>query len=210
MLWFRGVSKYLEDLVARIDAPLLDNLDITYFHQLIFDTPHLKQFISRAPKFEPHDEAHVSFSDWGAGVTLSRGLKLGVSCIKSNWQLSFLAQVCGSSFPRALIPTVERLYIQDDGHSLPGWQNDIESSQWLELLHPFTAVESLHISSKFTPSIAPALQELVRERMTEVLPALQTLFLEETIPSGPIQEAIDQFVTARRLAVTFPAGKEEW
>ena len=40
-LVFRGVSEYLEVLVARIDAPLLDKLYITFFHQLIFDTPQL-------------------------------------------------------------------------------------------------------------------------------------------------------------------------
>ena len=43
MLWFRGVSKYLEDLVVRIDTPLLDNLVIHIFHQFIPDTHQLHQ-----------------------------------------------------------------------------------------------------------------------------------------------------------------------
>jgi hypothetical protein len=43
-LLFFGVSEYLEDLVGRIDAPLLNNLDVTFFHQLIFSTPQLTQF----------------------------------------------------------------------------------------------------------------------------------------------------------------------
>ncbi|KAN0107506.1 hypothetical protein V8E52_010101 [Russula decolorans] len=42
---FRGVCEYLEDLIAGIDAPFLDKLKITFFHQLIFDTPQLAQFI---------------------------------------------------------------------------------------------------------------------------------------------------------------------
>jgi hypothetical protein len=33
------LSEYLEDLVARIDAPLLGTVCITFFYQLIFDTP---------------------------------------------------------------------------------------------------------------------------------------------------------------------------
>src|SRR5712671_7775186 len=36
-LRFQGVSEYLEDLVAQIDIPLLDQLSVTFFNQLIFD-----------------------------------------------------------------------------------------------------------------------------------------------------------------------------
>ncbi len=50
------------------------------------------------------------------------------------------------------------------------------------------------------PFIAPALQELIGERVTEVLPALQTLFLEEDHLLGPVQEAIGKFVATRQLA----------
>ena len=48
---FGGSSEYLEDLVARINVPLLDKLSILFFHQLIFDTPLLTQFIGRISKF---------------------------------------------------------------------------------------------------------------------------------------------------------------
>ena len=62
--------------MARIDAPLLANLSITFFHQLIFNTPHLTQFISRTPKFKAHDEARVVFSRLWARfmVTLSQDI----------------------------------------------------------------------------------------------------------------------------------------
>jgi len=40
---FRGVTEYLEDLVGRIDPPLLDRAEITVFRQLIFHTPQLAQ-----------------------------------------------------------------------------------------------------------------------------------------------------------------------
>ncbi len=58
---FEGASEYLEDLVARIDTPLLDSLDIALSHQLIFDIPQLTQFISRTPNFKRQGEAHVVF-----------------------------------------------------------------------------------------------------------------------------------------------------
>ena len=208
-LWFKGVTEYLEDVVARIDAPLLDDLNITFFHQLLFDTPHLTQFISRAPKFKAYDEAHVVFPSWAASVkTVDERLRLKILCNQPDWQLSSLAQVCRSSFPQTLISTMETLYIQSDYYrpsgledaepSFPG-ENYIESTQWLELLHPFAAVKYLYISPVSTPSIATALQELVAEAVTEVLPALQALFLKE-LPSKPIQEAIEKFVSARQLS----------
>ena len=216
---FHGVSEYLEDLVARIDAPLLDKFLITFFHQLIFDTPQLTQFISRTPNFKTCDDARVQFSGCCLWVsTIDKTLELQILCKPSDWQLSSLAQVCGSIF----ISPIEYLYISEglrpDGERtlevLPelddlvcptrggrswSWQDDIETGQWLEVLEQLTAVKDLRISQKFTPLIAPTLQELVGERVAEVLPALQTLFLEETLPSG-VQESIDKFVAARELA----------
>ena len=197
---FEGVSEYLEDLVARIDAPLLDTLYITFFHQLIFDTPQIAQFFARTPNFQSLVGAHIVFSDHHVVVTSPRGFQLGVRCKHSDWQLSSLAQVCTSSFPQVLIRTVEHLHISEAKFERPRWQDDIEGSQWVEALRPFTALKDLHVSREFLPRIAPALQELPGEPVTEVLPALQSLFLEEVNPSGPVREAMDKFVAARHLA----------
>jgi hypothetical protein len=210
---FRGISEYLEDLVARIDAPILDCLHITFFHQLIFDTPQLTQFISRTPHFRPQDEARVTFFNTAVVFTLpeifGRELELGISCRQSDWQLSSLAQVCSLFFPPALVSSLERLYACEGQHSQLRWQDDVENSQWLELLQPFTAVKELYLSRGFAPCIAPVLQELVGERVGEVLPALQSLFLEELHPSGPVQEAIEKFVAVRQLS-SHPISVSHW
>jgi hypothetical protein len=201
-LIFRGVTEYLEDLVARIDAPLLDMLEITFFRQLTFHTPQFAQFIGRTPNLMAYDEAHVVFSYYKAELNLARhiGLKLEIYCNQSDWQLSMMAQVCTSSMP--LISSLEHLYIHEYETRFiwPCWEDDIENVQWLELLHPFTTVKALYLSQAITSRIAPALEELVGERATEVLPALQSLFLEEGKPSEPVQEAIDKFVATRRLS----------
>ena len=201
-LTFNGVAEYLEDLVARIDAPLLDKLEIDLSYELIFDTPRLTQFISRTPKLKTHDEARVRFYEWNVMVKLPRtiygSIKLGISCSESDLQLSSLAQVCSSSFPPALILAVERLYIESV-YCDRLWEDDIEDSQWIELFRPFAAVKELYISSDFTPQIATALQEL-GESGTEVLPALEMVFFEEPPPLGPVQEAIEEFVAAQEFA----------
>jgi hypothetical protein len=196
---FRGVSEYLEDLVARVDAPLLDGLHISFFHQLIFDTPQLAQFLARAPNIQPPVDAHITFSDFDVKVTsVAPNFVLRISCRQSDWQLSSLAQVCSSLFPQVLVPTgtVERLDICEMKYSLTRWQDDIEDSQWLEVLHPFTAVKDLHVSREFLPRIAPALQELAGQ----VLPSLQNLFLDDLHQSGPARGAIEKFVAARQVA----------
>ena len=213
-LIFNGVSEYLEDLVARIDAPLLLKLSITFFHQLLFDNPQLTRFIRRTPKFKAHTEAHVGFSNFHVTVTLPRifdgELELNFSYRRSDWQLSSVAQVCNSSFTQTFIPKVERLYIELEYRALPsGWQDDNEDTQLLELFHPFTAVKYLYIPSVFTSRIASALKGLVGERVTEVLPALQTLFLEAPPLFRHDQEAIGKFVAARQLA-GHPIAVSRW
>jgi hypothetical protein len=203
---FTGVSEYLEDLVARIDAPLLTYMVITFFHQLILHTPQLTQFINRTPtlKLDGQTQARALFSGSSVSCVLPRtgikGLLLGMSCRQTDWQLSSLSQVCTSSFPRALIQTVENLYILEDTLPRPLWQGNIENSYWLDVLQPFTAVKNLYLSKEFAPRIAPFLQELVGQRATETLPTLQSLFMENFDPSGPVQEDIGKFIAARQVS----------
>ena len=59
---------------------------------------------------------------------------------------------------------------------------------------------NLYLCKEFAPGIAAALQELVGDRITEVLPSLENIFVEGLEPSGPFQENIGQFVTARQLS----------
>ena len=211
---FQGVSEYLEDVLAQIDAPLIDSIWITFFHQLIFDIPQLAHFMRRTPRFQTLNEAHVDFNDSGVQVAtlpLSRALdeksRLRISCKKLDWQLSSLAQVFTSFFPS--IDMVEHLYIYRPRNLPSQWQDDIENGQWLEILDPFTAVTDLYVCKEFAQCITPALQELVEERVMDVLPALESLFLEELQPPGPVQEAIGQFVAARRV-LGHPVAVIDW
>jgi len=217
---FKGVSEYLEDLMSGIDAPQLGELSITFFHQLIFDTPQLIQFISRIPTLGAHNtpqarhniprarhnifrhnepQAHLVFDGGAAYVTVPRlnGMfRIGTLCRQLDWQLSALAQLCASSFPQILIPTVEHLYIVENPFF--HWQDDIENSRWLEILHPFTGVKDLYLSREFVPRVAPSLQELVGGRVTESLPVLQGIHLGEGYrKSQPVEKAIGEFVGTR-------------
>jgi hypothetical protein len=214
-LMFRGISEYLEDLVMRIDTPHLHQIDITFFNQLIFDTPRLRQFLGHTEELESPDTAHVIFDSLGVQVRLSlpfgEGFKpvddnddgrllLRIFCRELDWQLSSVAQVCNSSLP--LFSTLEDLYVHESSYSATQFQvdYDMENMQWLELFHPFTTVKNLYLTNESALLVVPALQELARESITEELPALQNIFLENLQPPAPIQEAISQFVAARQLS----------
>jgi hypothetical protein len=208
-LTFSGVSEYLEDLVARIDAPRLDTLRISFFNQIDFDTPQLIQFISRTPRLNALDVAHLSFGDRTAGVLLlpltyqteyisEAPVNVEILSRELDWQVSSLEQLVTPFFPSIFMP--EDLYIYQTRDSKPDWKDNVEDALWLALLHPFTAVKNLRLSKEFAPRIAPALQGLVEGRMPEVLPTLQNIFVEELESSGPIQEAIGKFIAMRQLS----------
>jgi hypothetical protein len=95
---------------------------------------------------------------------------------------------------------VEQLSIRESILSKLVWQDDIEDSQWLELLHPFTGVKDLYLSKEFSPGVARSLQELGGGGTTEVLPSLQSLCLKELHSLEPFEQAIGKFVAARRLS----------
>jgi hypothetical protein len=201
---FNGATKYLEELVTRIDTPQLNIVDITFFNQIDFDTPRLAQFINRTPKLRALDEAHVQFHDSTASVALQyrtsgfgfQILYINISCREPDRQLSSIEQICNSSFHP--ISTVEDLYIEYL-YWKRDWEIDaIESTLWLQILLPFTAVKNLYLSDGFALGIAAALQELVGGRITEVLPSLQNIFVQWLESSGPVQENIGQFVAARQ------------
>ncbi|KAI0285553.1 hypothetical protein BC826DRAFT_972967 [Russula brevipes] len=59
---FEGVNMYLEDFVARIDAPLLSQLNVSMklVSHHVFDISRLRQFIGRARRLEPFRAASAS------------------------------------------------------------------------------------------------------------------------------------------------------
>ena len=201
---FQGGSEYLEDLVTWIDAPLLSSIWITFFHRFRFDVPQLAHFMRRTTRFQAFNEAHVDFDYSGVQVVslpqtrvFDQMSVLRILCKEFDRQLSSVEQVFRSFTPS--IYMVEHLYIYGSRYLPSQWQDDIENMQWLEIFRPFTAVKNLYVSEKFVQCIALALIDPVAEGVIDVLPALESLLLEERNPSGPVQEAIGQFVAARQL-----------
>ena len=203
---FYGVCEYIECLVSLIDIPLLRHTDITFFNQLVFNAPLLRAFFARTEIFNAHKRATMIFDnhavylqlDPGSSGQVSYTLQMRIKCTKLDWQLSSMAQVCSSSLPP--FSTLERLDILKYPILPQRQDDDVDNTQWLELLRPFSAIKDLHPINDLARLIAPALQELsTGGNVTEVLPTLQNLVIDIQ-PSGLIQEAVLQFVSARQLS----------
>ena len=201
-LEFQVESEYIEDFITRIDVPLLDNVDITFFDQPIFHTSRLQDFLARFEKFKAPSRGSVMF--WGTSsiafeLELEPGcLSFGIACGELGRQVSSMTQLSGSSL--CLASALKRLDVRWGFSLVLDRQDEAENTQWLDLLRPFTGLKDLHLGKGFVLRIALALQELPGERVTEALPALQNLFIEGLELSGPIQEALGQFVAARQLS----------
>jgi hypothetical protein len=119
-----------------------------------------------------------------------------VTCVMLHESRS---RACGQLPP--FFSSIERFDLIWDGISLePQGKDDMEPTQFLEIFHPFTAIRSLYVSRTLVPFIAPALQELIGESTTEVLPNLHDLSLGGATMSASIQEDIQPFMEARRLS----------
>ena len=210
---FKGVAEYLEDLVARIDAPRLNLFRISFFNDIVFDAPQTMQFISRTPTSRALEKANITLLNREAGLDFSSRTSGGgevnvkILCRGLEWQLLSLEQVCTSCLPS--LPMLEDLYTYEDPNSQPDWNDDVENGLWLQLLHPFTAVKNLYLSEQFALQIGPALKELPEGRMMEVLPTLQNIFLKGLQPSGSVQEGIRQFVASRQVT-SCPIAVSRW
>ena len=70
-------------------------------------------------------------------------------------------------------------------------------------------MKNLYLSIEIVPRIAPALQELVGRRTTEVLPTLENIFVEWNEMWGPLHEGIEEFFAARQLT-SLPVTVLSW
>ena len=208
---FKGLCEHLDAFVALIDAPGLDRFDITFFNDIVFDAPHFIQFISRTPTLKTtRKRACCLLGITQLRLVSHRHLAMDHSRRKSlaeSWIGKF--RLLNRSVPRACLFFPERR-IHPPGTIFATTLAKITSrTLWLELLHPFTVLKSLHLSKEFVPRIAPALQELVGSRTTEVLPTLQNILLEDSSHWNLSKKALRNPLLHDNFSVTlcFPLGK---
>ncbi|KAI0249352.1 hypothetical protein BJV78DRAFT_1227749 [Lactifluus subvellereus] len=196
---FKGDIQYLEDLVARIDAPIVEEFDTTLFDHIAYEIPQLTQFICRTEelKSSPY-RTSIFLWDRGLYITLYFGypslqgtFRLQTECEEASAQVFVLAHICRQLSP--IVSSAECLDVQSDQH----WPDEADTERWLELFSPFNSVRRIEVVGTVVPSVASALERSAGEMGQMVLPALQDLHLKDTPPSLP---EIESFVAARRLS----------
>jgi hypothetical protein len=197
-----GPHEYLEDLLTRIDTPLLEQGQLSFHNVPNFDHPQISQFIHRTGMFNFPSKLEVYIRK-GVSVKLSssigpeKGFDLGFtgSDLSLYTEVELTEHFCTRYPP--LLSHIQHLQLGGDEVE---YRHYPLNAPWLELLQPFTAVKTLHLSGTFImPRVSLTLGVLEEEEATEVLPALRTLVLEWA--GKEVSEAaglVKPFIVARK------------
>ena len=209
-LKFCGDSEYLEAIVARIDTPVLELIDLSFFNRLVFEIPHLSFFTRRTSQLAPPTQAKIYASGSSVSIilihqppagttntTIPRQLRLQVSCRQFDWQLSAISQISSQLSP--LFSRVGQLDIRAFPPPASG-RDDLDLAQWVELLRLFDRVERLRVVDELVLDVARALQRVTSEQEQELFPALRELSLSNSLNLTAALEAIAPFVSIRELS----------
>ena len=202
-LKYRGTSKYLDIFVARIDAPRLEDIEITLFSQPTMDTLQLGRFIQRTEMQTLFSHAKVETFAHAISISFSNSdistpLRLQISCKQLHWQLSCMTQICDWIAPFLF-------HVGDLGINtaqLPDEQVDVDGEQWVDLLRSFKfgAGESFWVDGELTADILCALGP-ANEGDTTLFPSLRQVRVQKPIEMhGPSWDSVQSFTTSRSIS----------
>jgi hypothetical protein len=202
-LYFSGVREYLEDFVARIDAPRLDAIWIYYFNQLIdFEVPKLSRFIDHPESLKRPMRCIIEFLAHrvsfraGASTFIPESLngfhyhiEVCIVCEGLDWQNSHLTQALSQiSVVRSNIIH----FAVDFDPEIPE-SEIIDNIEWSRLLSLFSSVRTMFVPKRFAGHVARALEDTAGAIATELLPALDMLCLK-----GEAVSSVEKFIAVRR------------
>ena len=203
-LFLGGPPEYLEELLTRMDTPQLKYGRLQFSDEANFDPPGVSQFIHRTGMFNLPTEVEVYIGKAGFFRLLSsidpvKMIHLSFSGSDSDLDLSTEVVLMKEFFTGCPpLSRIERLKLAED--DLDVRYSCSHTAPWLELLQPFTAVQTLHLSGEvILPHVSRTLGMLAGERATEVLPALHTLVLSWTreLVSEAVR-VVEPFIVARK------------
>ena len=197
---FTGSVEYLEDLVARIDAPSLYDFTVTFSEDFDFIAVQLFRFITRTERIKilHRTNRNVELDPWSVRMTDRSGghLELGIRYNTLSWRLGSLERLCNNLSP--LLSQVGQLRIRGDSRRRLQPAVGMDPTQWVNVFLPFTAVYYLSVSMKMASAVVDALGSLCRYDHEYVLPELSRLDFDSLDPSVCDEEVLNNFITARR------------
>ena len=205
-LKYRGTSKYLDCLVARIDTPSLRSIDIRFFNQLTIDASELGRFINLIEMQASPNQAEIQTTAHAISISFSNAnvtspLRLQISCRQLDWQLSCMTRVCDQFSP--FLFRVQTLRIDSTGSPK---HDNLDGEQWLELVRLFGGLRNFWFAGEPMADFLCALNRAndrhtsVHTSNTDVLPALRKIRVQKIMSiDGPFWEAAHSFITLRHV-----------
>ena len=194
---FQGTTEYLERLVARIDTPILGNIEVTFVEKSTFDLSQLCKFITRIGMHSSPRRVDILSSEHSVSISLTR--PLDSNCLKFqafrrplSEQLFIMARIFYQF--SAFLYNVEDLRITAQRPSNQG--NALHYGRWLEPITSFIGVKWLYVSGNLWNDVVCSLQ--LSDRSPEsVLPALHKLCILQPGPRhAPLSEAVVSLMTS--------------
>jgi hypothetical protein len=181
-----GVSEYSEDLLARIDFPQLEILFIHWWlHHVVFDSD-IRQVIHHSRMLGPFSNAEVTvlnkFHSVGIqfyrpeGTNPPKKVELEIHGKGPGWHYPSITQLCNRSL--SLLSSVPELTILTDDFLVHA-PASLDHIGWPELFYLLTGVRTLRLSGGAASRILYWLEGLTGESVTDVLPALRNLYVDE-------------------------------
>ena len=186
---YDGCSGYLENLVAQIDTPLLITLEITY-HSDQIQNSHLSRFIGHTENLKSSQFSSVQAYFWrpddDANVIVKLGCPQG-KCPQASLSISSpgkeyldLQVTDTSTFLVQLDTTfsnVNHLFV--NGNCVDSSSDGDTDPELLSFFRLFPAVKELRLSGGVGEEIVSALEGTTEEMITEILPALHVIWLDD-------------------------------
>ena len=189
-LQFHGDSEYLEDLLAQVTMPQVEDVNIEYFKPEV-ETCQLSQFVGRTGnlKFAQFRDATITFDFHNAYIGLydpqgghhEARFTLTIWDPKLNFPISSMANVLGQL--DTLLSNVSKLSIageHQEGHArYSPVQGYVNSDAWLPLLRPFIAVGALDVYGGLAEFVSGVFEWYLEDSDIDILPVLQFLCLDD-------------------------------
>ena len=213
-------NAYLENLMDLIDAPRLDDLHVKYLkpkEAKELRAGNISQFIGRTETFKHAQlrRAEVTLDRYQTSVVFDIPRdECQQTCLshqisdQEDWTLPFVDTVSHVTNWLGqlvmMLSDVQSLSIRREWTIVGDFfQKDIN---WLLFLRLFPAVEVLHVREEMVKHIASVLEGIPEEMVTQVLPALELLWLDDVQgqeiflaeKGNGKPESVDQFLSLRK------------
>jgi hypothetical protein len=200
---FRGISAYVDGLFAHISSSVLVTLEVYFIRPVPFPVPRLLQVIQTSKDlicnsieliFEWHSLALLS--DPHQAHWWIKPLCLRTLSRYRDQQVASTVQILRTLLP--VFSAVEELALSHEKCDQSSeWHDEVNRTQWRELLRPFNNVKTLRVQIELIGGLSRSLRSEGGEMSLELLPNL----LEPQYSGGSsVDDAFTQFINERQTA----------